>query len=289
MAYIARQVGVPASDLGFYEWDGRTVEYHRAHVRKWRNAGDAGCWPCRSVVCTRVKRAQPTFSGLLSSGSGPGCCGGLPASMICSLTCLGAGAGLRTRLEVILEPSGAARFPVARFLSARGHAVYRVSSAKAAELRQFYRRHAKSNGIDAEALARLPLAAPDGPIELELAAAVLDRRVRACDRLTQQAARRKTRIKDLVRQLMPMTPLTGEVGRADLAVLERYADPGALLAAGPAQLTALISGASRGHQGQVRASPGRPARPEESIGPHLGGSWQPAIAGRPSPPGNDRR
>ena len=162
-----------------------------------------------------------------------------------------------TRLEVILEPTGAAWFPVARFLAARGHAVYRVSSAKAADLRKFYRRHAKSNGIDAETLARLPLAAPDGLIELELAAgdaAVLDRRVRACDRLTQQAARHKTRIKDLVRQLMPMTPLTGDVGKADLAVLERYADPRALLAAGPAQLTALISAASRGHQGQARAA-----------------------------------
>lgn len=45
VAYFARQVGVPASDLGFDEWDGRTVEYHRAQVRKWRNAGDAGCWP----------------------------------------------------------------------------------------------------------------------------------------------------------------------------------------------------------------------------------------------------
>jgi transposase len=168
-----------------------------------------------------------------------------------------AGTPAGTRLEVVLEPTGAAWFPVARFLSARGHAVYRVSSAKAADLRKFYRRHAKSNGIDAETLARLPLAAPDGLTELELAegdGAVLDRRVRACDRLTQQAARHKTRIKDLVRQLMPMTPLTGDVGKADLQVLERYADPRALLAAGPAQLAALIRSASRGHQGQARAA-----------------------------------
>ena len=78
--------------------------------------------------------------------------------------------------------------------------------------------------------------------------------MRACDRLTQQAARHKTRIKDLVRQLMPMTPLTGDVGKADLQVLERYADPRALLAAGPAQLAALIRSASRGHQGQARAA-----------------------------------
>ncbi len=74
-----------------------------------------------------------------------------------------------TRLEVVLEPTGAAWFPVARFLAARGHAVYRVSSAKAADLRKFCRRHAKSNGIDAETLARVPLADPDGLIELDVA------------------------------------------------------------------------------------------------------------------------
>ena len=182
-----------------------------------------------------------------------------------------------TRLEVVLEPTGAAWFPVARFLAARGHTVYRVSSAKAADLRKFYRRHAKSNGIDAETLARVPLADPDGLIELDVAEgdqAALDRRVRACDRLTQQAARHKTRIKDLVRQLMPMTPLTGDLGKADLAVLERYADPRALLAAGPAQLTALISAASRGHQGQARAAQ-RAAAAQAAI--ELHGPGDPAV------------
>lgn len=33
--YLARQVKVPAADLAFYDWDGRTVEYHRAQVRKF--------------------------------------------------------------------------------------------------------------------------------------------------------------------------------------------------------------------------------------------------------------
>ena len=67
------------------------------------------------------------------------------------------------------------------------------------------------------------------------------------------------RIKDLVRQLMPMTPLTGELGMADLAVLERWADPRALLAAGVARLTALIAKASHGHQGADRAEQWRAA------------------------------
>jgi hypothetical protein len=114
-----------------------------------------------------------------------------------------------------------------------------VSSAKAADLRRFLRRHAKSNGIDAETLARLPLADPQGLQQLELPgpdAAALDRRVRACERLTRATSEHKVRIKDLVRQLMPMTPLTGDLGKADLVMLERYADPRALAVAGMADL-----------------------------------------------------
>ena len=31
--FVARQVGVDASDPGFYEWSGRTIEYHRNQIR----------------------------------------------------------------------------------------------------------------------------------------------------------------------------------------------------------------------------------------------------------------
>ncbi|MFZ0158952.1 MAG: Tn3 family transposase [Kineosporiaceae bacterium] len=33
VAFVARQMQVPASELGFYEWSGRTIEYHRAQIR----------------------------------------------------------------------------------------------------------------------------------------------------------------------------------------------------------------------------------------------------------------
>ena len=108
----------------------------------------------------------------------------------------------------------------------------------------------------------MPLADPGGLQQLELPgpdAAALDRRVRACDRLTQAASEHKTRIKDLVRQLMPMTPLTGDLGKADLAVLEHYADPRALLAAGVAELTTLITTVSHHQQGHDRACQWRAA------------------------------
>ena len=166
------------------------------------------------------------------------------------------GATTDTRLEIVIEPTGPAWLPIAVFFSARGHTVYRVSSAKAHDLRRFLRRHAKSNGIDADTLARLPLVDPAGlhPLQLPPApAAALDRRVRACDRLTQAAATHKRRITDLVRQLLPMSPLAGELGQADLAVLERYADPHAVLAAGHARLTRVIAKASNGQQAGRRA------------------------------------
>jgi transposase len=162
-----------------------------------------------------------------------------------------------TRLEVVVEPTGPAWLPIAVFFSARGHTVYRVSSAKAHDLRRFLQRHAKSNGIDADTLARLPLVDPAGlhPLQLpDAPRAALDRRVRACDRLTQAAATHKRRIKDLVRQLLPTSPLAGELGQADLAVLERYADPRTLLAAGQVRLTQLLHTASHGHQGAERAT-----------------------------------
>lgn len=34
VAYVAAQVKVPPSDLGFYEREGRTIEYHRAQIRR---------------------------------------------------------------------------------------------------------------------------------------------------------------------------------------------------------------------------------------------------------------
>jgi transposase len=163
-----------------------------------------------------------------------------------------------TRLEVIVEPTGAAWLPVAVFFCRRGHSVYRVSSAKAAALRRFLSQHAKANSIDAEALARLAIVDPEGLQRLQLAegdAASLDRRVRAADRLTETATRHKVRLRELARQAMPMLDdaISGELTNADITVLERYGDPRSLLRAGRSRLIALIRKASRGHHGEDRA------------------------------------
>src|SRR3984893_13366080 len=176
-----------------------------------------------------------------------------------------AGAAEGTRLEVVMEPTGPAWLPVAVFFSRRQHTVYRVSSAKAADLRRFLSRHTKANGIDADTLARVALVGPPGlippgvpgPIPLEWPdrdRAERARRVRATDRLTRQASEHKTRIRDLVRQLLPISPLRAELGKGDLAVLTRTGGhPGRLVEMGSGPLTELVREASTGHLGAERA------------------------------------
>ena len=167
-----------------------------------------------------------------------------------------AGCPAGTRLEVVIEPTGPAWLPIAVFFTARGHQVFRVSSQKAADLRRFLSRHAKSNGIDADTLARLPLFDPAGLRPCSCLAPSGPRWTGGYAPPTGSplpAADHKRRIKDLARQLLPMTPLTGDLGVADLAVLEHYADPRALARAGQARLTTLITKASHGHQGTQRA------------------------------------
>src|SRR5450759_1068743 len=120
---------------------------------------------------------------------------------------------------------------------------------------------------------------PGGLLPLELADAehaALDRRVRACDRLTRAASEHKTRIKDLVRQLLPMTPLIEDIGVADLAVLERWADPRTLLKIGPSKLKSLIVKASHNHHGAERAEQWRSAAAAavELYGNHPAIAWQ---------------
>jgi hypothetical protein len=71
--FVARQVGVPASDLGFYEWSGRTSEYHRAQVRRhfWfrecsaEDGGKLTEWLAASV-CQAERRADRVRGELLT-------------------------------------------------------------------------------------------------------------------------------------------------------------------------------------------------------------------------------
>ena len=70
-----------------------------------------------------------------------------------------------------MEPTGLAWLPLVSYLSQRGVTVYLVNSQQVSDLRKFYRRHAKSDRIDARVLARLPWVNPEAlrPLQLSLA------------------------------------------------------------------------------------------------------------------------
>jgi hypothetical protein len=89
--------------------------------------------------------------------------------------------------------------------------------------------------------------------------------VRAVARRTAEIGQRKTRIRALAQALLPtiLTALSDDgPNQTDLAILERYADPRALLAAGPARLTRLITITSRGQLGAAKAQALRVAAAE---------------------------
>lgn len=162
------------------------------------------------------------------------------------------------RLEIVIEPTGVSWLPVAVYFCRRGHKVFRVSTAKAHDMRKFLSPNAKSNGIDAMALARIAVFGPERLVALELPGADqarLDRRVRAADFLTDMIADHKTRVRELARQVMPTVAqvFTNKMGKADLAVLEHYGDPRALLALGEEKLTAFVRDQSNGLHGATRA------------------------------------
>ena len=73
VAYVARLVDVPASDLGFYEWDGRTIKAHRTDIRKYfgfrecsiADADKAAEWLAANV-CEKERQADRVREELLA-------------------------------------------------------------------------------------------------------------------------------------------------------------------------------------------------------------------------------
>lgn len=92
-------------------------------------------------------------------------------------------------LQAVMEATGMSWFPVAAYLHRQGVRVYVVNCQQVADLRRYYKRHAKSDRIDARVLARVPLVNPDQlhPLHLATATALACQRgCRELDRLAKQ-------------------------------------------------------------------------------------------------------
>ncbi len=93
-------------------------------------------------------------------------------------------------LRVVMEPTGMAWFPIAVYLIRHDVTVYLVNSQEVADLRRYYKCHAKSDRIDARVLARLPLVNPEHLHRLHLPSA----KALACQRSCKQLDRLGTLI-----------------------------------------------------------------------------------------------
>src|SRR5579862_4023004 len=65
-------------------------------------------------------------------------------------------------LIVVMEPTRNAWVPLASWFKRKGATVVLVPSEQSSDLRDYYSKHIKSDRLDSELLARLPLLHPDG-------------------------------------------------------------------------------------------------------------------------------
>lgn len=133
-------------------------------------------------------------------------------------------------VAIVLEPTGMSWFHVAWFLKEQGYKVYRVNPAKTKDLRNYFKRHLKTDDGDAKVLAEVGRDANKlvpllfGSSE-EMA---LARFCRQRAKLQERVGQDKKRIKALCETVMPGLPkvlsgaLLSSYGRA---LLRRYIDP----------------------------------------------------------------
>jgi transposase len=142
------------------------------------------------------------------------------------------------RLIAVLEATGMAWYSVGIYLQRHEVEVYRINGQQVADLRRVYKRHAKSDRIDARVMARLPLVFPEGlhhchfPAGPEMA---LQRACREHLRLKQQMAASKNRILATDQfAWLGLSDILPPYQDAALWVRDNYYDPWRVCQAGPA-------------------------------------------------------
>jgi transposase len=156
--------------------------------------------------------------------------------------------GLLARVEdarkvvFVMEPTQRIWKPMACHLTAMGHLVYVISPDRTAELRQYLRRHTKSDRVDAVTLAKQPLVAPEGLNVWAPGPTYMSRLRDLCrhrDRLASTIGDRKRRIESLIRGAMPtLVETLGEhrFRPAWRALMRKYVDPFKLVRLGRKRL-----------------------------------------------------
>jgi transposase len=134
-------------------------------------------------------------------------------------------------VQAVMEPTGMAWLPVAVYLIRQGVQVYLVNSQQVADLRRYYKKHAKSDRIDCRVLAKLPLVNPENLHPLVLPGAVglaCQRGCKQLERLQKQAIATQNRLIALDRFAWPgleQEVFTDAFSKAACWFREQWYDP----------------------------------------------------------------
>lgn len=160
---------------------------------------------------------------------------------------------------VIMEPTRNAWVPLAAWFRRRGARVVLVPPERSADLRRYYAKHAKSDRLDSQLLARLPMLHPDG-LHAESGLGPGDALKRAAKLHSTLTHRRTQSLARLDAQLEILSPawhgaIGAELGsRTVLKFLGAgYADPHVVRRLGRTRLTRFCYRHSRGAFGEPMA------------------------------------
>jgi len=131
----------------------------------------------------------------------------------------------------VMEPTSGTWKPLSAFLMAKGYTVYLIKPQKVYDLRKFLKKHTKSDRIDSQTLAKLPVIDPEGIYPLTVPRTdieALNRYCRQRERIIRSISARKVRIQAFFTAVSPLLfECFGEhkFTRCSKAFLHRYADP----------------------------------------------------------------
>lgn len=134
-------------------------------------------------------------------------------------------------VSFVMEPTSGTWKPLSAFLMAKDYTVYLVKPQKVHDLRKFLKKHTKSDRIDSQTLAKLPIIDPEGIYPLTLPGTdieALNRYCRQRERIVRSISARKARIGALFTAVNPLLmDCFGQhkFNRCSKAFLRRYADP----------------------------------------------------------------
>lgn len=155
-------------------------------------------------------------------------------------------AGYTGAVSFVMEPTSGVWKPLSAFLLAHGYTVYLVKPQKVFDLRKFLRKHTKSDRIDAQALAKLPIIDPDGIYPLQFPRPRLEALNRYCrqrDRIMRSVSSRKARIQAFFTAINPLLMEcfgAHKYNRCCRAFLRRYADPHQVVRSGAKRLARFL-------------------------------------------------